>query len=44
MPKEDIEAISDTNKKEYTLALYDPAGDTCDKGNTCVLYFDTELG
>lgn len=33
--------MDDAAKEEWMVAnVYDPAGDTCEKGETCVVYFD----
>ena len=42
---EDVAAMDDAAKEEWMVAnMYDPAGDTCEKGETCVIYFDTTDG
>lgn len=36
----DVAAMDDAAKEEWMAAnVYDPAGDTCEKGETCVSYF-----
>lgn len=35
----DVAAMDDAAKEEWMVAnIYDPAGDTCEKGETCVAY------
>ena len=36
----DVAAMDDAAKEEWMVAnVYDPAGDTCEKGETCVMYY-----